>query len=187
MTRRGTYSERHRRTRRCRQQPPRWAVDRLWKLEHHHCRPCLPPRLCLTFALASCIPCAFKSLSSAALLLAACRSVYDRPNQTDRIADALERRVTEAEARDILLGPIDRSIEAAPPNDNDGSRLVESLIRLRQTLSARLDAFLSGSREGDQLWFYRTYVTVDRRGGESGFALVRDGRVVGHLTALIYD
>lgn len=25
-------------TKRCRQQPPRQAVNRLWKLEHHHCR-----------------------------------------------------------------------------------------------------------------------------------------------------
>ena len=31
------------RTRRCRQQPLRPAVDRLWKLEHHHRRPRPPP------------------------------------------------------------------------------------------------------------------------------------------------
>jgi predicted small secreted protein len=94
------------------------------------------------------------------IVLAACNTPSGSGFETVRIENALERRVTVEEARHKWL---------------------------RDGLSSRLESFLSGAQEGDELWLYRTYVTTDRRGGETGLALVRGGRVVNHVVHLIID
>ena len=125
-----------------------------------------------------------------AVLLVGCQSPPGPHDEAVRIADALKRRVTPDEARHILFDDIDRAIQAAQGHSathEDARTEVAVLSRQRQRLSSRFDSFVSRSRPGDALWEYRTYVTADHRGGESGFALVRDGRVVEHMGVMIYD
>jgi hypothetical protein len=102
------------------------------------------------------------------------------------IAKSLEKRIGDEEARHIAFDDIDRTMRAAQSNGSDFAEL-EVLARHRKSLYSKIEAFLSRFRGGDQLWVYRTHVTADRRGGESGFALVRDGAVVEHITLMIYD
>jgi hypothetical protein len=125
-----------------------------------------------------------------AFLLVGCQSPQGPHDKTARIADALERRITADEARHILLDVIDREIRAAQTRsatDEDARIVVTGLSRYRQRLSSKFDSFLGRSRPGDELWGYRTFATADHRGGESGFALVRDGRVVEHMGVMIFD
>ena len=102
------------------------------------------------------------------------------------IENSLERRVTYEEARHIALDGSDWDMKAAADH-NASHRELEILRDDRQRASSKLEAFLSQSREGDELWLYRTYVTVDRRRGEKGLALIRGGRVVQHIGLIIFD
>ena len=124
-----------------------------------------------------------------AVLLIGCQSPSGSHSEAVRIADALKQRLTPEEARHILLDDIDRAIQAAQKRSATHEADTEAAVlsRQRQRLSARFDSFLSRSRTGDEVWDYRTYVTADQRGGESGFALVRAGRVVEHMGVMIYD
>ncbi len=113
-----------------------------------------------------------------AVLIVGCQSPRHSRHENVRIADSLERQITADEARHILFDDIDRDIEAAqarPAAEEGVGDVVTDLSQVRQGLSSRFDSFLERSREGDELWMYRTHVTADRRGGESGFALVRKG------------
>ncbi|MBA4148959.1 MAG: hypothetical protein H0X66_12655 [Verrucomicrobia bacterium] len=138
--------------------------------------------------------CQFKSYGQVAvavvcaILIAGCQSPRTSRDAAVRIASSLERRVTDAEARHILVDHIEHAIHAArAANHKDSSIEVEILSKKRHQLTARFDSFLSRSSSDDQLWAYRTYATPDQRGGESGFALVRGGRVVEYMGVMIYD
>jgi hypothetical protein len=125
-----------------------------------------------------------------AVLLVGCQSPPGTHDETVRIALALKRRITPDEARHILFDDIDRAIQAAQTHlaaHEDVRTEVAILSSQRQRLSARFDSFFTHSRAGDELWDYRTYVTPEQRGGESGIALVREGIVVGHMKVMIYD
>jgi hypothetical protein len=103
-----------------------------------------------------------------------------------RIEDSLERRVTVEEARHMALDSIDHTIQVAK-NEASDQKLPDHLARNRELMSSRLESFLARLHEGDQLWSYRAYDTVDRRGGESGFAIVREGKVVEYVGFVVYD
>ncbi len=125
-----------------------------------------------------------------AVLLVGCQSPHGSRDDTARIANALEKHITTDEARHILFDDIDGVAQRiqARASDNEESRAqLEILARQRQRLSSRLESLLSRSRKGDELWSYRTYATADRRGGENGFALIRDDRVVEHMEIMIHD
>ncbi len=125
-----------------------------------------------------------------AVLLVGCKSQHDSHDETVRVANALERRITPDEARHILFDHIDRAMHAAQMHSasNEDARLELAILsQRRQRLGSKFDSFLGRSRTGDEIWDYRTYATADRRGGESGFAIVRDGRVVEHMGIMIYD
>jgi hypothetical protein len=118
-----------------------------------------------------------------AVLVVGCQS----PTRSyEALAASLTRRITPDEARHILFDLIDRDIQAAEAHDASRTELAV-LSEQRQLLSSRFDSFLRHSRAGDELWDYRTYVTADHRGGNSGFALLRDGRVVEQMVFLIHD
>jgi hypothetical protein len=107
-----------------------------------------------------------------------------------RIGNALERRVTVEEARHVVFDEIDRAIQTVQTRSAskaEGRAELEILTRERKRRSAKFDTFLSRSRSGDELWLYRTSVTADQRGGESGLAFVRDGAVVEHMGVMILD
>lgn len=123
-----------------------------------------------------------------AVLLVGCQS----PNSIDvdiaRIASWLERRITHGEARHIFHDDFERAVaQARAANHEDSRAELEVLAKQRQRRISKLESFLSRSRRGDELWVYRTCATADRRGGESGFVLVRDGRVVERLGVMIHD
>ena len=125
-----------------------------------------------------------------AVLLAGCQSQPCSHDESVRIAGALKTRITPDEVRHILFDDIDRAIQTAKTDlttHEDVRTEVVMLSRQRRRLSSRFDSFLGHSRSGDELWDYRTYVTPERRGGESGFALVREGKVVGHMKVRVYD
>jgi len=125
-----------------------------------------------------------------AVLFVGCQSPQGSHDDTARIANALEKHITTEEARHILFDDIDRATQRvrARATDNEDSRTeLEIWAKQRRRLSSSLESLLSRSREGDELWSYRTYVTADRRGGESGFALIRDGRIIEHMEIMIYD
>ena len=123
-----------------------------------------------------------------ATLLIGCHSPRSSGDETAQIASSLERRVTDAEARHILLDDIERAMQAArSANHDDSHRELEVLDKKRQRLTSKFESFLSHFQKDDQLWVYRTYVTSDRRGGESGFALVRNGWIAEHMGVMIYD
>jgi hypothetical protein len=130
-------------------------------------------------------------------LLLGCQSLYSSRDDpaglaasfercvTAHIADSLERRITEEEARHILLDPFERDMRKLqePAASGANSRLEwDPLNKGRQRWNSKLEVFLAHSRTGDQLW---TYVTADPPCRESGFALVRGGRVVERLLLLI--
>lgn len=99
-------------------------------------------------------------------------------------------RLTAEEARQILFNDIDRVMETLQVRaaDNEDCRAeLKILARHRQRQSSSLESLLSQSHKSDQIWHYRTYVTADRRGGESGIALVRNGKVIGQMQIMIFD
>jgi len=120
------------------------------------------------------------------VLVIGCESPQSSRDDNASIASSLEKPITNEEARHILFDDIDRSIRVAQTQASDQAEL-EILVKHRQKLSSSLESFLSRVRAGDQLWLYRIYATSDRRGGESGFALLRDGAVVGHMGVMIHD
>jgi hypothetical protein len=122
-----------------------------------------------------------------AVLVVGCQSPKRSHNG---IADSLKSRMTPDEARQIIFDHIDQAIKVAQTRsaaDEDVRTELAVLSKHRQRLSSEFHSFLIRSRAGDELWDYRTYVTADHRGGERGFALVRDGRVVEHMEIITYD
>ena len=125
-----------------------------------------------------------------AVLLVGCQSPNESRDTTTRIAESLARQITAEEARRIILDRFDPDIQAAQARsatDEDSRLELEVLTRGRRRKISGLESFLSRRQNGDELWTYRTYVTADRRGGESGFALVRNRRVVEHMGDITYD
>jgi hypothetical protein len=140
--------------------------------------------------LASCAAIRFHVAIICTVLFAGCQSPNGSHDDAARIANALEKQITIEEARHILFDDIDRAMQAvqARATDTEDSRTeLKILAGHRRMLNSRLESLLSRSRNGDALWSYRTYVTADRRGGESGFALIRDGRVIEHMEIVIID
>jgi len=90
----------------------------------------------------------------------------------------------------MFVGDFDQEIAAmqSRATTNESYRVgVESLAKTRDECSAKLDSFLSHSRKGDELWFYKTTVTADGRGGTYGIAIVRDHKVVRPMQFFIID
>jgi hypothetical protein len=92
-----------------------------------------------------------------AALLVGCHSTQSSRAEA-KISEALERSITPHEARQML----------------------------RNSRGSDLDSFLQRFREGDELWYYRTYVW-ENRGGEGGIAILRNGRVVDNMPFLTFD
>ena len=92
-------------------------------------------------------------------LLLGCHSTHSSRDEVGNITEALERPITPDEARQML----------------------------RNSRSSHLDAFLKRLREGDELWYYRTYAWENQRGGEGGIAIVRNGKVVDHMLFFTFD
>lgn len=104
------------------------------------------------------------------------------------IMGGLEKRVTPDEARLVAFRHIDTAIKQDLALNTDGGREeAETLAKLRQNQNSKLDWFLGRCRDGDEIWTYRYYLTPDRRGGESGLAILRKGVIVEHKVMLIYD
>jgi hypothetical protein len=95
------------------------------------------------------------------VLLIGCVIPAERLHGNVEIENALVKRVTDEEARAIALS-----------SGGDDSKL-EKFFLLR--------------RPDDELWTYRTFVTADLRGGQSGLALIRRGKTAAHLPLLTYD
>jgi hypothetical protein len=93
-----------------------------------------------------------------ATFLVGCHWTQSPRGEAAKISEALVRSITPEEARQML----------------------------RNSRSSDLDAFLKRLREGDELWYYRTYVW-ENRGGEDGFAILRNGRVVEQMPFLTFD
>jgi hypothetical protein len=116
-----------------------------------------------------------------AVLIVGCQSPQDSHGDVAAIAASLQRRVTEEEARHIVLGYVEdrtQKLQERAASDEDSRVELEVLDKKRQRSISRLEAFLSGSRKGDELWTYRT---ATRPCQESGLALVSAGRVVEHM------
>jgi hypothetical protein len=75
---------------------------------------------------------------------------------------------------------------ATAADRDDCQRQLEVLARTHEKLSLALESFLSGLLERDELWTYRI-LAASNRAGESGIAIVRDGKVVRHMAFAVYD
>jgi len=115
------------------------------------------------------------------VLMTGCQSPEASRDDAAAIVTALKKRITAEEAHRIALGDFEDSmqkLEGRPPSDTSVRLEWEVLKNKQERCSSLLEAFLSRSRKGDELWTYRT---TTRPCEESGLALVRDGSVVEHL------
>jgi hypothetical protein len=121
-------------------------------------------------------------------------STHDSSGEA-RLKTCLQERITQEGARNMLLNNIDhmaqtiqkRGETAATAADRDDcQRQLEVLARTHEKLSLALESFLSGLLERDELWTYRI-LAASNRAGESGIAIVRDGKVVRHMAFAVYD
>jgi hypothetical protein len=130
-------------------------------------------------------------------LMAGCSSLTSTHDSSGeaRFKTCLQERITPEGARHILLENIDhttqtvqmRAATAATAADRDDyQRQLEVLARTHEKLSLALESFLSGLLEKDELWTCRILAASDRA-GESGIAIVRDGKVVRHMAFAVYD
>jgi len=110
-----------------------------------------------------------------ALLLTACQSSGNVSGELAEVSRSLERPIRSQEAREIALKALDRDIEECVQSD---PAAWDALNRIRQNIAARLEAFLSRFRAGDELWTYST-LTIPCQ--ERGFALVRHGRAADYM------
>jgi hypothetical protein len=92
-------------------------------------------------------------------------------NNIDHITQTIQKRAETA---------------ATAADRDDYQKQLEVLARTHKRLSARVESFLSGLLEGDELWTYRNPATADSA-GESSIAIVRDGKVVRHMAFAVYD
>lgn len=124
---------------------------------------------------------------AALLVLASCATQTGSPVAVTR--DSLERRITREEAQAFVLADTDRAVQLAQAhttNSAEAQSELKILVAHRHDLTSRLESFLAGSSPSDQLWFYRTQTSAGR-GGDSGLALLRNGKIVDHLTIAICD
>ena len=103
------------------------------------------------------------------------------------IGNSLETRTTIEDAPYQLLPGVlrDGQSPAGTAADNHGTRAELDFILKR--LRSQLEPLWSRVLPGDELWVYRAYLTADKRGGERGVAIVRNGRVVDHMGIFIID
>lgn len=131
-----------------------------------------------------------KFVVACSVLLVGCHAPNLPPEEAARITVSLQKRITEDEARDILLTEFNSEIarlRQLPHHDKDAKAGLNALTRMQKRCMAHLDSFLSHRLRRDELWYYRSYITKDNRGGEDGFAFVRGGRVIGQMQLRIYD
>jgi hypothetical protein len=112
----------------------------------------------------------------------ACKTTFPDVNQ------ALTKKLSEVQARDEAYGLFDRDLARlnALPESERVKFERAALTRLRDRQKEKLDKFFSRFRPSDQCWSYRTYVVQDR-GGQTGLAQVRKGRVKEVLPLLTID
>lgn len=130
-------------------------------------------------------------------LMAGCSSLtstYDSSGEA-RLKACLQGRITPDGARHMLLENIDHTTQtiqkrtetaATAADRDDYQRQLKVLARTREKCSLALESFLSGLLKKDELWTYRILAASDRA-GESGIAIVRDGKVVRHMAFAVYD
>ena len=120
------------------------------------------------------------------LLLLAATSACRTPH--GEVQNSLTKRLTEEEARNEAYGYIDRDLsklDRIPESERvREERAVLTSVRAKQ--KKRFDKFYSRFQARDECWSYRTYV-VENRGGQTGLARVRKGRVKETLPLLIID
>lgn len=120
-----------------------------------------------------------------AVLFMGCQSARNSCDLLAVISSSLERRVTEQEARDISLGHIESEMQKVQEHiaSDENARLEREILnRAHQRKSQALEAFLSRVHTSDQIWTYRAET---RPCVESGLAIVRQGRVIGHMPLFI--
>jgi hypothetical protein len=126
---------------------------------------------------------------AALLVLATCATQTGSPVAVTR--ESLERRINREEAQAFVLADTDRAVQLAQAqrattNSAEAQSELKILAAHRHDLTSRLESFLADSSPSDELWVYRTHTSAGR-GGESGLALLRNGRIIDHLTIAICD